>query len=399
MKLNKEVVKGSIILLIGVNIFSALGFIFQLSMARLLTLAEYGVLATLFSILYFLGLFTESLQTLVAQYASRESNTGKIKNVLKRTLRKALFLSLVLFIVYLIAAVPLSHILEIPFLLIVFTGLFIFASLLVPASRGIMQGTGLFTALSLNVIIEGIVKLCAGVAFVYWGLSIYGAVGGAMLGTFMAFIFSFIPLREILKTSEKRANSHSINVAAKPTFFVILVVMIFYSIDIIVAKSVFSPEVAGAYAIASVISKALFWGTQPISKVMFPLSSRKNNLSRGSNVFVNSFFLLGGILVAALLVFYFAPAFLVKLFSGKEVAQATLVLFNVGVAMSLISIANLILLYKLSMGKVKRYYLLPLCLLLEVGLLYYFSSNLVEFSIAFITSSAVLVWASARVNQ
>ena len=96
--------------------------------------------------------------------------------------------------------------------------------------------------------------------------------------------------------------------------------------------------------------------------------------------------------IAALSIFYFFPDFLVKIFSGKVVPEASKVLFYVGIAIGLVSVTNLILLYKLSMGKTRRYQYLILFVIIEVVLLSSFSSNLVQFSIAFITAAATFLF-------
>jgi hypothetical protein len=54
----------------------------------------------------------------------------------------------------------------------------------------------------------------------------------------------------------------------------------------------------------------------------------------------------------------------------------------------------LILLHKLSINKIEGYKYLILFIFIEIILLSNFSSNLLEFSLAFITSSAAFLWGS-----
>ena len=95
MKLNKSLIGGSLVLLISINLFNFFNFVFQLSMARLLTIAQYGILASLFSIIYIFGFFMESIQTIVAKYTAKEKEKGKLKNILKKTVKKAWGVSLI----------------------------------------------------------------------------------------------------------------------------------------------------------------------------------------------------------------------------------------------------------------------------------------------------------------
>ena len=112
-----------------------------------------------------------------------------------------------------------------------------------------------------------------------------------------------------------------------------------------------------------------------------------------SHIF-NSLSILGAGILVSLSIFYFFPEFIINIFSGKIIPEATSILFYLGISMSLLSITYMILLYKLSIGKVKGYKYLFIFLVLEILLLSYFSSSLFQFSIALVTSSAAILWAS-----
>ena len=58
MRVNRGVVKGSLILLIAFNVFNGLNFVFHFFMARMLSVSDYGILATLFTITYVLAVFS-----------------------------------------------------------------------------------------------------------------------------------------------------------------------------------------------------------------------------------------------------------------------------------------------------------------------------------------------------
>ena len=88
MKMNKELVIGSFILLIAFGVYNFLNFAFQSSMARLLTIAEFGVLSVLFNIIYVFSGFSDSIQITITKYAANEKDDGKVKNILKRALKK-----------------------------------------------------------------------------------------------------------------------------------------------------------------------------------------------------------------------------------------------------------------------------------------------------------------------
>ena len=395
MKLNKNLIKGSFILLIAFNIYNALNFFFHFAMVRMLPVIEYGILATLFSIIYFLAVFSESIQIIIAKYTSAEENTGRLKNILKKTFRKSTFISSALFIIYLILSIPLSFLLKIEYPLMALNGIMIILSFMIPINRGVMQGKKRFTSLGINMVIEAVIKLTLAVVFVFIGMAVYGAIIGTIFGVSLAVILSFYNIRDIIKSKEVNAKTHDIYGYTKPAFLIILIVLVFYSIDIIIAKIFFSEEIAGFYAIASILAKTIFFGTLPISKAMFPLIA-ENNLNKKSskNIFANALAILLLAIFAALLLFYFIPDFIIKIFSGKLILESAKILFYLGIATSLISLTNLILLHKLSLGKIKGHMYLSIFIFIEIFLLIYFSKDLFQFSIAFITASAAFLWGS-----
>ena len=400
MKLSKSIIFGSISLLLMFNIYNAINFLFHISMARMLSVVNYGILATLFSIVYISGMFSESIQLVITKYASKESNNGKLKNLLRKSISKSLRVSVLLFIFYLFLSFLLSYLLDIKYSLVVLTGLIIFTAFLSPTARGILQGRKMFNSLGLNMIIESSFKLLLAILLVFIGWEVYGAIIATILAVLISFLFSFVSLRKIISSKEQKAATHGIYSYTAPVFIVIFSTLIFYSLDVIIAKIVFEDAIAGYYAVASILAKTIFLGTQPISKAMFPLSVQTNEKKkRSSGIFFTSLLILTLVIVAALVIFYFFPEFLVKLFSGKSLIQSASILFYLGVAISILSVANLVSLYKISKGNLKNYCFLPISILIEIFLLSYFSGNLLQFSFALISASAIFLWVSVVLLQ
>ena len=396
VKLNKNLVKSSLILLITLNLYNFLNFFFHFSMARMLSVSNYGILATLFSIMYIFGIFAESVQIIITKYTSHQSNKGKLKNLIKKSFKKALIFSSVLFLVYLIVSIPLSSSLEIPFLLLAINGLFIFSSFFPPITRGVLQGLKRFSSLGGNMVFEGVSKLILAIIFVLlltkYGLAVHGAVVATILGVFLAFLLSFVSLKDIFNSKEKEAMTHEIYGYSAPVFVTLFVVLIFYSLDIVLAKMFFSQDIAGAYALASILGKSIFLGTNGISKAMFPLSSSvKKTKKRYHHIFFSAFAIMFACIFIALAIIYFFPSLLIKLFSGKEVPLASSLLFYIGLAAGFISFANLILLYKLSLKKTRGCYYLLLFIVVQISLLTYFSKNIFTFTLAFVFASLIFL--------
>lgn len=395
IKLDKELVKGSFILLIVFNLYALLNFIFQSSMARLLSVADYGVLAALFYLVYLLSIFAESIQNVFAKTASIEKSNGLLKNILKRAFKKLYPITILFFIFYLIIAIPFHFYKNIDYSLLALNGLFIFTSLFLPITRGLMQGKKKFPALGINLIIEASVKLGLAIFLVWIGWRVYGAIIGAILGTLFALIFSFSPIKDILSAEEKEAKTIEIKQDSMSVFIVISTLLAFYIVDIFIAQLVFSKEIAGLYAIAAILSKAIFWGTQPISKAMFPMSAERTiSKEKAANTYFNAFILLSLVIILALAIFFFFPGLIIRIFAGEYINESAGILFYLGLATAILSFANLNFLYKLSRRKPENPYVFFLIFIISIAILFIFNDSLFEYSIAFLTASTIFLWSS-----
>ncbi len=394
MNFDKSLLKGSIVLLVGFGIYNFFNFFFQFVMARMLTISDYGVLATIFSMFYMLTVFIEGTQTVIAKVASTNKDKGSLKNILKRSFKKSIKIACWLFIAYtLISFFILRPALKIDYGLLILAGIGIFTSLTLPINRGLMQGRKKFFDLSVNLIIESVVKLILGIFFVTVGFAVYGAVVGTLLGAFVALTFSFRAFRDISDSNESNAETKQIYSYSVPTFFITTVIIAFYSLDVLIARFLFTPEIAGKYAIASILAKTIFWGTQPISRAMFPISAENNqtNSEKKSHILLNAFIFLGLLVLIATLLFYFFSPQLVSLFSGKIIPESAEIILYLVIGMAALSFTNLFLIYKLSTHRIKGYMATALFLLIEIGILFIFSNSLLEYSIGFMIASFILL--------
>ncbi len=391
---SNSLIGGSLILLLTINIFFILNYFFHFAMARMLSIEQYGILVALYSIIYITAIFSESIQLVISRYTTKEKDLGKVKNIIKRSSKKAFKISLYLFVFYLIIALFLSKILKIEYFLIALTGLIIFSSFLMPITRGVLQGKKRFNALGTNMIIESAFKLAFAVLLVFIGWAVYGAIVATLIGVYASLLLSFINIKDVTSQREKRTSTPGIYAYTAPTFVAILAIIIFYSIDVLIAKVFFSPEIAGYYAIISMISKVIFFGTQPISRAMFPISTDSEAKKGRDNIFTASLLILLSLIFIALFVVYFFPGILIRIFSGRFIPEIESILIYPAIAISLISLTNLNILHKLSLGKTKGAYYLIFFVLIDILLLSYFSADLVQFSFAFIAASAAFLWGS-----
>jgi O-antigen/teichoic acid export membrane protein len=390
---NDELLKGSVILFFTMNLYNFLNYFYHFLMARLLGKVDYGTLAVLFSFIYIFSIPSEAIQNIITSYVSKlnlNKEKGKIKYLFVKSISKGLFFSLIAFLIFAIAAYFISNFLDIKFLLLVFTGILIFFSILMPMIRGVLQGEKKFSKLGYSMIIEGVFKVILGISIFYLGWKVYGAIFAVIISVIISFIVGLLFIKDILKNEKKETKFEGIYNYSIPYFISIFVIVLMYSLDIVFAKRFFSPEEVGIYAVASMIGKMIFFGTFAISKSMLPLASEKHESGEKTSFLLKkSLKIVSLISIIALIIYLFFPKLIIRILFGSQYLEASNILFFIGLALTLLSFSNVILLYKLSTNKIKKPYILLIFVFIEIIGFIVFHSSLLEFSISFLISNAI----------
>lgn len=384
-----ELIKGSLILFFMIGLFNLFNYLFHFLMARMLGPADYGIFAVLMSILYIFSFPSEAIQTVITKYTSKfnmKKEYGKIKDLLYKSMEKGILAAFLIFLLLLPVAFFLSSFLKIKFSLFFLANFFIFYVFMIPLVRGIMQGRKKFALLGINMIIESSIKVVLAVIFVLIGWKVYGAIGGLIVGSIFAFIFAFVPIKEVLSSKRESENFSGIYRYSMPFITAIIAITLMYSLDIILAKRFFSPEIAGKYAVLSMLGKMIFFGTSAIGKTMFPLSSEGHENGKDTRkMFVKSIKIALLIIGTALLFYLLFPKLIISILFGSLYTDVYSLLFIVGLSFAFISVSNIIVLYNLSMNRMKKSsFTLLFFVLLQVVLLSIFNSTLLEFSLSFL---------------
>ena len=392
-----ELIKGGFILLITIGIFNILNYIFQMSMAKILGPADYGVLAVLMSFIYIMTIPSEAIQTVISRYISKFSikkEYGKMKYLMNKSLKKGLFIAVIAFLIYIPIAYIFSLYLKINVSLIIFSGLYIFYVFSISIIRGILQGRKEFFRLGTTLVIESFIKLISGVFLVILGLKVYGAVGGVLLGGFLALIFAFNSIKKIIKSGEKSSNFSNPYLGNLPAITAVSSIVLMYSVDVIMAKFLFPAVIVGQYAFVSLIGKTILFSSLAVGRAMFPLSSENHNKGKPTiHLYKKSIVIVFLISIIALTAFLLAPKEIIKILSlgSEDYLGASNILFIMGLAFSFMSFSNIIIMYNLSTYKTKKsalYY--TGFIFLEIILLAIFHANLIEFSLATLSVSIIM---------
>lgn len=397
-----ELFRSSLILLILMNVANVLNYLFHFSMARMLGPADYGTLALLTSIIYLFTIPTNSIQTVVSKYTTKfklKKEYGKIKGMLNYLLRTLFLVFLMAFVIFLIVSIFIYLPLKVPYWLLALTGLFLFGTIVGPIGTGILQGSKKFSVWGWNNILSCTIKLTVGIALVYIGFGIYGAVMGFLGGMFISFLFIFPYIKEILDAKELKEKVNIMSSENISAFSAMIIITLMYSIDIILGKYLFNSPTAGLYSVASMIGKMIFVASSTITLAMFPISSEKflnGNKEKTLGVAKKTALVIGGLCGFSVLMLWLFPNFIIGLLFGKQYLEIAGIMLYIGLAYSFLSFLNTYLLYKISINEfpIKKIGFLIVFLLIQTCSMVYFGTNVEKFAIAFLTSTLISVLGS-----
>ena len=389
-----ELGRGVFVMLITMNLFWILNFLFHFSMGRLLGPENYGILAVLMSLIYIYSVPTEAIQNLISNYTSKfniKKQNGKIKSLIFRSMSKAIKISFYLFIIAIIFSLLFSYFVKINFWLILLSNFIIFSSLSTPIFRGVLQGRKKFGLLGMSLVIEAFLKLIFAISFIFLGFLVFGAVLGILIGTFSSLLFIIYFNKEIINIKEKEESFEGIYFKSVPYFVAMFVIILFFSLDIILAKRFFSPDLAGKYAALSFLGKIVFFGTMAIGKTMFPLTSERYNKNKDSlGVFKKAFWIVLLLCFIVIGLYWLFPTFVISILYGSQYVDVSPYLLYSGVAFSFLSLTNLIFIYGLSINALKKPYYLVIFLIIEIVLLSVYNSDISEYILAFMVSNIIM---------
>jgi len=392
--LGSELGKGTIILFLMMNFANLLNFIFHFSMGHMLSRGNYGILVVLMNILYIYSIPVESIQNLISRYTTRlnvNKEYGKIKYLLIKSLKRGLVFSSILFFILVPISFFLSKFLEINFWLIIFSNLFIFSAFSSPITRGVLQGRKKFILFGSSLVIESIFKISFGILFILIGMEVFGAISGALIGVFIGIIISIYFSKDLFKQKKEVVKFKEIYNESVPYFITTIVIISIFSLDVILARRFFSPEIAGDYAVLSMLGKMIFFATMSIGKAMFPLASEKSDNGEDSKkLFKKSFLMILFLCLGAILVFAIMPKLLISILYGAKYLDVAQFLVYSGIAFSFLALSNLILVYGLSTNKIRYSPFLFIFLIIEIVLLSKFHENILEYILAFMFSNIAM---------
>lgn len=319
------IISGSAIIFAGTFMANIFNFIFNLYMSRTLSIADYGILVSLISVILLFALAADSFVPVVINFAGEYLARGeeeKVAELFIKVKKISFLIGGIIMLVFIFFEDPIGNFLNIhnPFLLLL-VGITVFFGFLGSINRAILQARlsfGYYTFISVS---SSIFKLFIGVLLVFLGFKVIGAMGAFTLSFFIAYCLSLLPLLPLFKYRNKvrHVTITKLFRYGLPSVISLMSLTFFITSDILLVKHFYSPTEAGLYAGLSLLGKVIFFFSAPISLVMFPLIvQRYAKQENFTSVFKAS---LSLVLVASLgitFMYWLFPDFFIHLFLKKE---------------------------------------------------------------------------------
>jgi O-antigen/teichoic acid export membrane protein len=375
---------GSIVLLVGTMLVSALNFIFNVVMARLLGPALFSQAAAIVTLLMLLSCISLSFQMVCAKFVARNETPGAKSKVYRRISRQAWQWGIVVALVLTIAQKPITSYLRMPnswVIGVLAIGMAFYNQLGV--KRGNLQGWCEFRALSWNYVFEAASKLAIAVLLVELGYGIFGVVG-ALSASILAAVLLRGPRKH---RASQAAPEESLAGECIPASFgegmqaIVFFVgqVIINNVDIILVKHFFDNEQAGLYAAIALVGRLLYFASWQVVSAMFPISAAVGDEEKGNaHVLGLPLVIVTLMCVGFILVLTIFPGFIMHIVFGEGFRAADSLLSLYATSTALYALAMVLITYEMSRKIANTGWLQLLFSGAIVVAIYMFHSNLAQ---------------------
>ena len=269
---NSRILGGSILMLVGSGLVSAINFGYNVAVARMLGPAAFGHAAAAMTLLMLLSAITLAFQLVCAKFIARNETMEAKAAVYHTLMRKAWYVGVMIGSFLLIGASNVALYLHWPsarLVVILAVGITFYIPLGV--KRGGLQGTCAFSRLTSNFILETLVKFCGAILAIHLGYGVDGAVGAISASVMAAYFLP--PITHELRVARAKAGIPASFREGMQAIVFFIGQVIINNIDILLVKHFFDPAQAGVYAAVALVGRVVYMLSWSVVSAMFPISA------------------------------------------------------------------------------------------------------------------------------
>jgi len=319
--LQARIVSGSVVLLSGSGLTTAINLAYNIVVARFLGPKGFGHATVVYTILTLMSAVTLSFQIIstkvVAQQASPEGKTA----VYRVFHRSAWACGILVALVLLLFQKPIADYLNLPssaLVAILAIGIAFYVPL--GARRGYIQGTYGFRRFASNLVIEGACRLGGSALMIFLHQGVEGVIAANTAAVAVAYLAAAPRLTGRIANPLNRA--YAIREIGHAMVFYAGQVLI-NNCDIVLVKHFFAASDAGIYAAVAMVGRVIFAFSSSVVNSMFPLvAGTRDEERKDLKVIATSLLLVLGTGSALALGLGLAPESLWTRFFGPGFAVA-----------------------------------------------------------------------------
>lgn len=390
-------IKAGIIFLIFSGIVAIFNYLYHLVMGRMLGLEDYGILGSLFAIIYLATFSTSPFNLVISKEVAQHhlKDKEKIKYLYSTIIWRMIQLGLVGLIIFILLSPLIGKYMNIPDTLgIMLVGLIAYFSLISVVLTGTLNGMQKFVWQNTSGLVSTALKLSLAIILVFLGLKVNGALFAIIIGIIISIVIAYIPIRnELKKTKKKKFDLSEMYYYAIPVFISSILFILIITLDQILVKHFFSSNDAGIYAAAGMIAKIIWFGSSFIIGPLFPkVVSLKSQRKDTSKLLVNSLIYISFLVILGCLIVFIAPTFIVSLLYGHMYDAAIPLVGLFSISLAIFTLIQIFMTYNLAIERFKFIYIFALGILIEVIGIYLFHSTLSEVvKIVLLTNIFILI--------
>ena len=385
----------------GTWVAGILGLLLQAVVSHHFRPGEYGGVFAVFSFFTVLTQPAAGFSRMIAWTTSRELATTHGTDVessalLRLTIRRLTLIGSAIGLVFVVAALPLAHYLDVPVWYVVLGALgvpFLFATSPMLASLQGEQRWVPWSALSIGIALSRVVFV---VIFIWFFGKTLGPAG-VLLGISVASAVLYFTALAMVWPRMRRGRAPS---QWRPLwrFLVVSVtstvtVSVLMGSDVIIVQHFFAGKQAGQFSAVTVTARALFFAMGSVTSVLFPKVAARHARQRGTRsvVFASvGIALIGGLL--GLLVFSLLSTTILHDFSGKSYEGGATYIGWYALGMPLLAAVVMLSNTQQSLADLNLLWVLIPATLIKPLLIYFFHESLLIVSLmSDVSIAAVLV--------
>jgi len=382
-------ITGSSLIFAGIFIANILNYFFNLIMGRLLSVSEYGLVATLGSLFILIAIFSTVFSNVSTKFAAQflgSGEDGNSKYLLKKGSMFVLLFSIILVVVLIFSTSAIAQFLHVDNYFYIYITIFsIFFTLLLAGPLGYLQGRMKFFVLTGVHIFQPLTKFVVGIALVVMGFGVFGPLIGILMASALPLMFIYFLLkREKMAGTDNKVDEKALNKKFIRYSFSVLVagvgMTLLSNTDIILVRHFFQEVASGQYAALSLMGKAIFYFTIPINFVFFPLIAyKKEKKERLFGTLLLAIAIIVGFSASLSFVYFAFPGLVLAVFFPAEgYRDLANYLGFYSLYILVFSVVSLLNSFFLSIGKTKMHIFTLIAAILQIILIIFFHNSLFQ---------------------